>query len=162
MTDFDIQTFELSWLIFCHSFKEDYDLFIHNMSLYGYLNRRWFMLNMYISCVNFFLLFVVILGWHNRLNTAAKHGGVPMYVLIPDLHQEADLVDISVRSEDLERDVHRKYSALEQKLQTAWDQYMDHSISTTHFLKTVSKLYRPTINKKQVDAASAADEPAVL
>lgn len=60
-------------------------------------------------------------GWHNRLNSAAKHGGVPFYTLVPDLMKEAEVVDVSVRSDDLERDVHRRYTVLEQKIQTSWD-----------------------------------------
>ncbi|CAG2232626.1 unnamed protein product [Mytilus edulis] len=83
-------------------------------------------------------------GWHNRINTAAKHAGVPFYVLIPDLMTEAEVVDYSVRADDLERDIQRKYTILEEKIQTAWDQYMGNVITTTHFLKVIAKLYKPS------------------
>ncbi|CAC5388443.1 unnamed protein product [Mytilus coruscus] len=85
-------------------------------------------------------------GWHNRINTAAKHAGVPFYVLVPDLMTEAEVVDYSVRADDLERNIHRKYAILEEKIQTARDQYMDSVITTTHFLKVIAKLYKPSDN----------------
>ncbi|CAC5367743.1 unnamed protein product [Mytilus coruscus] len=83
-------------------------------------------------------------GWHSRLNSAAKHGGVPFYTLVPDLMKEAEVVDVSVRSDNLERDVHHRYTVLEQKIQTSWDSYMDGAMSTTHFLKVISRLYGPS------------------
>lgn len=58
--------------------------------------------------------------------------------------KEAEVVDVSVRSDDLERDVHRRYTVLEQKIQTSWDSYMDGAMSTTHFLKVISRLYGPS------------------
>ncbi|VDI46162.1 Hypothetical predicted protein [Mytilus galloprovincialis] len=114
-----------------------------------YMNRQWFnngVINIADWCI--FKRSVRtnndVEGWHNRLNTAAKHGGVPFYTLVPDLMKEAEVVDVSVRSDDLERDVHRRYTVLEQKIQTSWDSYMDGAMSTTHFLKVISRLYGPS------------------
>ncbi|CAG2200718.1 unnamed protein product [Mytilus edulis] len=81
------------------------------------------------------------------INTAAKHAGVPFYVLIPDLMTEAEVVDCSVRVDDLDRDIHKKYTVLEEKIHTAWDQYMGNVITTTHFLKVIAySASRPTTN----------------
>jgi hypothetical protein len=79
-------------------------------------------------------------GWHNRLNNAAKYGGVPgFYILVPDLQQEIDVVDYSVRAYDLGRDIQRKYTILEKIIQTAWDKYMNGDITTSHFFKMVKE-----------------------
>lgn len=59
---------------------------------------------------------------------------------------EAEVVDISVRANDLDRDVTRAYTELDRKISAAWDQYMDGTMATTHFLKVVSRLYRPSDN----------------
>ena len=80
------------------------------------------------------------------MNNAAKYGGVPFYILVPDLQQEADVVDYNVRAYDLERDIQRKYTILEKKIQTAWDKYTDGDITTSHFLKMISGLYKSTNN----------------
>jgi hypothetical protein len=62
--------------------------------------------------------------------------GVPgFYILVPDLQQEIDVVDYSVRAYDLGRDIQRKYTILEKIIQTAWDKYMNGDITTSHFLK---------------------------
>jgi hypothetical protein len=39
--------------------------------------------------------------WLNRLNNETKYGGVPFYILIPDLLQETDIFEHSVRDDDL-------------------------------------------------------------
>ena len=65
-------------------------------------------------------------GWHNRLNTVAK------YILILDLLQEVDVVDSSVRADDLERDIHRRYTILEKKIQSTLYQYMEGEVITIH------------------------------
>uniref|UniRef100_A0A8W8MYX2 MULE transposase domain-containing protein n=1 Tax=Magallana gigas TaxID=29159 RepID=A0A8W8MYX2_MAGGI len=73
-------------------------------------------------------------GWHNRLNTMARHGGVPFYKLVLQLRQEAEVVDVAVRSADLERESNRVYTALEKRIQKAWDEYMEGAWITSHFL----------------------------
>ena len=101
-------------------------------------------MNILIFNFTFINVSFIFSGWHNRLNNAAKYGGVPFYILVPDFQQETDVVDYSVRAYDLERDIQRKYTILEKKIQTAWDKYMD--ITTSHFLKMISGLYKPTNN----------------
>lgn len=85
-------------------------------------------------------------GWHNRLNTMARHGGVPFYKLVLQLRQEAEVVDVAVRSADLERESNRVYTALEKRIQKAWDEYMEGAWTTSHFLRAISSCYSPSVN----------------
>ncbi|KAH3887726.1 hypothetical protein DPMN_011820 [Dreissena polymorpha] len=54
---------------------------------------------------------------------------------------EAEIIAIAVAADDLDRDVATK---LEEKIQSLWDKYMGNEVSTTHFLKSVSRLYGPS------------------
>ena len=54
------------------------------------------------------------------------------YILILDLLQEVDVVDSSVRADDLERDIHRRYTILEKKIQSTLYQYMEGEVITIH------------------------------
>ena len=97
-------------------------------------------MNILIFNFTFFNVSFIFSGWHNRLNNAAKYGSVPFYILVPDLQQDADVVDYSVRAYDLERDIQRKSDTnLEKKIQTAWDKYMNGDITTSHFFKMVKE-----------------------
>ncbi|KAH3826579.1 hypothetical protein DPMN_128488 [Dreissena polymorpha] len=57
---------------------------------------------------------------------------------------EAEIVAIAVAADDLDRDVATKYTKLEEKIQSLWDKYMGNEVSTTHFFKSVSRLYGPS------------------
>ncbi|KAH3728035.1 hypothetical protein DPMN_053981 [Dreissena polymorpha] len=48
--------------------------------------------------------------------------------------------------DDLDRDVATKYTKLEEKIQSLWDKYMGNEVTTSHFLKSVSRLYGPSNN----------------
>nr|XP_034331309.1 uncharacterized protein LOC117690755 [Crassostrea gigas]XP_034331310.1 uncharacterized protein LOC117690755 [Crassostrea gigas] len=85
-------------------------------------------------------------GWHNRLNTMARHGGVPFYKLVLQLRQEAEVVDVAVRSADLERESNRVYTALKKRIQKAWDEYIEGAWTTSHFLRAISSCYSPSVN----------------
>lgn len=76
----------------------------------------------------------------------ARHGGVPFYKLVSQLRQEADIVDVTVRSGDLEREINRRYTSLEKRIQKAWDEYMTDSWSTSHFLRAISMCYSPSVD----------------
>jgi hypothetical protein len=80
--------------------------------------------------------------WLNRLNNETKYGGVPFYILIPDLLQETDIFEHSVRDDDLERVIQRKYTILEKVIQTARDKYMEGEVTTSHLLMLISGLYK--------------------
>lgn len=67
----------------------------------------------------------VVEGWHSRLNTLSRHGEVPYYKLVLQLRQEAEVVGVAEQSADLERDTNWIYTALEKKIQKAWDEYME-------------------------------------
>ncbi|KAH3838414.1 hypothetical protein DPMN_111823 [Dreissena polymorpha] len=59
---------------------------------------------------------------------------------------EAEIVAITVAADDLNRDVATKYTKLEEKIQSLLDKYMGNEVTTTHFLKSVSRLYGPSDN----------------
>jgi len=80
--------------------------------------------------------------WLNRLNNETKYGGVPFYILIPDLLQETDIFEHSVRDDDLERVIQRKYTILEKVIQTARDKYMEGEVTTSHLLMLITGLYK--------------------
>ncbi|KAH3704175.1 hypothetical protein DPMN_079231 [Dreissena polymorpha] len=85
-------------------------------------------------------------GWHHKLNTTVRYGGCSIYVLVPTLMTEAEIVAITVAADDLDRDVATKCTKLEKKIQSLWDKYMGNGVITTHFLKSVSRLYGPSDN----------------
>ncbi|KAH3827316.1 hypothetical protein DPMN_129248 [Dreissena polymorpha] len=59
---------------------------------------------------------------------------------------EAKIVAITVAADYLDRDVATKYSKLEEKIQSLWDKYMENEVTTSHFLKAVSRMYGPSDN----------------
>ncbi|KAH3820006.1 hypothetical protein DPMN_121750, partial [Dreissena polymorpha] len=60
----------------------------------------------------------------------------------PQLDALVTYMDLA--ADDLDRDVATKYTKLEEKIQSLWDKYMGNEVSTTHFLKSVSRLYGPS------------------
>ncbi|KAH3746442.1 hypothetical protein DPMN_180850 [Dreissena polymorpha] len=50
----------------------------------------------------------LISGWHHKLNTTVRYGGCSIYVLVPTLMTEAEIVAITVAADDLDRDVETK------------------------------------------------------
>ena len=51
-------------------------------------------------------------------------------------------MNLAICAGDLDRDVGRRYTALEKRIQTAWGQYMSGEWSTT--LRSISQSYCPT------------------
>ena len=43
------------------------------------------------------LLLLLCIGWHTRINTYIGRAGVSFYILVPALHHEAKLVDLTIR-----------------------------------------------------------------
>jgi hypothetical protein len=89
--------------------------------------------NMYCLCVS---------GWHYRVNHKADGGGLGFYLLVPLLQREAKLVQHCVDAEDLQRDSRK--TGVEKKLKTAWEKLQGDEVTTTHFLRTVGDIYKPT------------------
>ncbi|KAH3828023.1 hypothetical protein DPMN_129972 [Dreissena polymorpha] len=87
-------------------------------------------------------MFALISGWHHRLNSQAHHGAVPVYVLVPALRKEAEMVDISVQSSDLERE--QRSSTVKARLEEYCTKYSNGEVSTSTFLKAVLHLYGPS------------------
>ena len=80
-------------------------------------------------------------GWHNRLNTKAERGNLPMYLLVQLLHVEASLIPLTQQL--IAEDKLRKYQRLQTKaiqgrLSKLWEQYRGGEVTTSHLLKAVS------------------------
>ena len=92
-------------------------------------------------------MFLIFPGWHHRLNSKAGMGGLGFYMLVPLLRREATLMELALRSGDLQRDRRGTTRRLEVRLEQLWSQYLEHEITTTAFLKACGSLYgvRPTV-----------------
>ena len=85
-------------------------------------------------------------GYHRRLNTRARRGRLPLYLLIKLLHAETKFLSIQVRllSEGkLRRYTRRKYSQVNDKLTELWEKYTNNDISTSRLLRQCSRLTLP-------------------
>ncbi|KAK3108953.1 hypothetical protein FSP39_019661 [Pinctada imbricata] len=82
-------------------------------------------------------------GWHTRLNQKSSSGR-GTYRLIPLLRREAELIAVSVQSEDLARETNRRYTRLDDKLQVLWTNYQDPTtqMTTSTFLRKIGQIYR--------------------
>ena len=70
-----------------------------------------------LECNEMFLNFP---GWHHRLNSKAGMGGLSFYRLVPLLRREATLMELALRSGDLQRDRRGTTRRLEVRL-GVWD-----------------------------------------
>ena len=87
---------------------------------------------------------VLVVGWHNRLNTRASRGALDIYQMSEQLHGEAMYVNIQIvlaDEERLTRDRRSTYRLLEQQLLDSWEQYDSKSIITSEFLSKCSYIY---------------------
>lgn len=69
--------------------------------------------------------FVVVIGWHRRINTKARRANLPFYMLVPLLHQEGRLVNLQMRlvaEQALRRQQTTVYRRIQGKIQGLWDQ----------------------------------------
>ncbi|XP_060604396.1 uncharacterized protein LOC132757205 [Ruditapes philippinarum] len=83
-------------------------------------------------------------GYHRRINGKAGRGNVQMYVLIPLLYAESELVSIQAQqvSEHLLTRYRRpKYRKLHEKLEKLWEAYDTRELITSDFLTEVAKVY---------------------
>ncbi|KAH3725009.1 hypothetical protein DPMN_050837 [Dreissena polymorpha] len=87
-------------------------------------------------------MFALISGWHHRLNSQTHHGAVPFYVLVPALHKEAEIMDISVQSSALERE--QRSSTVNVRLEEYWTKCSNGEVSTSTSLKAVSHFNGPS------------------
>ena len=78
--------------------------------------------------------------------------GLGFYRLVPLLKREATLMELALRSGDLQRDSRGASRRLDTRLEQYWAQYLDHEMSTTVFLRACGSLYgvRPTIHGTEV------------
>ena len=86
-------------------------------------------------------------GWHNALNKRA--GGrvhIPFYLLIRQLHREAQLSSLQVRlvsDEKLKRIQRKTYRRLQTKIFDLWEEYASSAKTSTQLLKACSYLNGP-------------------
>lgn len=86
-------------------------------------------------------------GYHRRLNGKAGGAHIPLYVLIPILHREAEHVNIQVRlvkDGKLARYQRRAYRTQQGKIFSLWQKYEEHDITTQQLLRACAKLTGPT------------------
>lgn len=78
--------------------------------------------------------------------------GLGFYRLVPLLKREATLMELALRSGDLQRDSRGASRRLDTRLEQYWAQYLDHEMSTTAFLRACGSLYgvRPTVHETEV------------
>eukprot|EP00058_Branchiostoma_floridae_P023891 XP_002609381.1 hypothetical protein BRAFLDRAFT_86472 [Branchiostoma floridae] len=87
-------------------------------------------------------------GYHTRLNRKAQHS-LPFYMLVGLLHTESQYVSLQAKLVSMNRLARYKrkpYRVLESKLYEQWDKYHNKELTTSSFLRTVSRLYGPVHN----------------
>ncbi|XP_078606696.1 uncharacterized protein LOC144879280 [Branchiostoma floridae x Branchiostoma japonicum] len=87
-------------------------------------------------------------GYHTRLNRKAQHS-LPFYLLIDLLHKEWQYVSLQAKLVSMNRLAGykwRPYRVLESKLFEQWDKYHHTELTTSSFLRAVSRLYGPVHN----------------
>lgn len=86
-------------------------------------------------------------GWHHRLNSKAKKGNLPFYMLVQLLFVEAELINYNlnlISEHRLKRLQRSKYRKLQADIFDAWDKYTDGKITISDLLDTCAGLYTPT------------------
>lgn len=86
-------------------------------------------------------------GWHRRLNSRARHHGLPLYLLLSLLHEEASRITLQVAvllSEGkVERNVRLRYVRVNEQLEKLWDDYEAGLISSARYLRRCARLQLP-------------------
>ena len=85
-------------------------------------------------------------AWHRRLNSRARRGSLPLYLLIRLLHEESSYVTVQIlllSEGKLRRYQRRKYANINDKLMELWSQYERHEITTSRLLRSCSRLTLP-------------------
>ena len=124
-------------------------MFLRPRQIFSFCNHLVIMQIVHIHNIHIikyvFLLNLLYIGWHNRLNSKAQNNSQSFYKLVPLLLLEADTVKRSIVAGDLDREVNKRYTDLDNKLQETWESYIHNDISTFAFLRTVGRLYRPAL-----------------
>ncbi|XP_052796013.1 uncharacterized protein LOC128228633 [Mya arenaria] len=81
-------------------------------------------------------------GWHNRLNQKAGGSGLGFYRLVPVLRREAELVQMSVESENLERRGNVRCLRQDNTIRTLADDYLNGDMRTSEYLGRIGDVYR--------------------
>ena len=87
-------------------------------------------------------------GWHHRLNDRAERGQLSLYLLVPLLHQEAEMLPLQIKlvSEKKMKMYQRKDVRTRQaRINNLWGAFVDNEISVKQLLKRCSRLNGPHI-----------------
>ncbi|KAJ8299089.1 hypothetical protein KUTeg_023149 [Tegillarca granosa] len=85
-------------------------------------------------------------GWHRRLNSVARNGSPPFYVLIPKLFQEASKLPIQrqmICYGVLSRLQRRRTREVQAKFFSLWDSFNRGDINTGRLVREVAKVHGP-------------------
>ncbi|KAJ8304085.1 hypothetical protein KUTeg_017668 [Tegillarca granosa] len=85
-------------------------------------------------------------GWHRRLNSVARNGSPPFYVLIPELFQEASKLPIQrqmICDGVLSRLQRRRTREVQAKFFSLWDSFNRGDINTGRLVREVAKVHGP-------------------
>ena len=85
-------------------------------------------------------------GWHRRLNHKSSRPGLPLYLLIQLLHQEAKTVSLQmklVKEAKLCRYQRKLYKRLQGQVFKLWQRYEDGELKTSQLLAACSRLHGP-------------------
>ena len=89
-------------------------------------------------------------GWHHGLRRRAnKRSGLPFYLLVNLLHEEARLTAARIRlvlERKLEKVQRKKHKLVQAKIFNLWDAFNNKEKTLEQLLKAVSYLNRPTIS----------------
>ena len=86
-------------------------------------------------------------GWHRRLNGKAGRGQLQLYLLVPLLHEEAQLVPLQMKlvsEKKLTRFHRKKYRTCQGKIFKLWGEYTEGTRSTTQLLRACSRFNGPS------------------
>ncbi|XP_061192163.1 uncharacterized protein LOC133200365 [Saccostrea echinata] len=83
-------------------------------------------------------------GWHRRLNDQSPNGQLPFYVLVPLLHQEANLLPLQRKLVSEGKLCRRqRKTGQQQRIFRLWDQYESKEIRSLRFLSKCGKIIGP-------------------
>ena len=112
-----------------------------------YVEKRWISSRIRIYPITIWCVFRQAIrinndieGYHNDLNTQAVIGNPPFYLLCRLLHRESLLLPLQVKlvcEGKLKRYQRKQSSYIQGRIFSLWDQYAQHQISASTFIKGV-------------------------
>ena len=87
-------------------------------------------------------------GWHHRLNDRAERGQLSLYLLVPLLHQEAEMLPLQIKlvsEKKMKRYQRKDVRTRQARINNLWGAFVDNEISVKQLLKRCSRLNGPHI-----------------